>query len=725
MADQPTSTQVYKVFNDSVHGHIEMHPLLVKIIDTPEFQRLRNVKQFGGGYYVYPGASHNRFEHSLGVAHLAGKLVQNLKDSQPDLGIDEEDELCVQIAGLCHDLGHGPFSHAFDDFMDQVQEDDKWKHEDQSVKMFDHLIIKGHIKGIMEKKYNLKNEDFEFIKELINPDKDNKTEWQFKGRTQEKSFLYEIVANKLTGIDVDKMDYFSRDCHHLGMTSNFSHERYMMFARVCTDENGEKHICMRDKEAVNMYELFHVRNLIRQRACHHRVAKAVELMITDALIEANSHFKLGEENLTICEAVNDLNTFTHLTDDILQEIERSTDDNLKQSQEIIKRIRDRDLYRYVDGELFKRNEVRSLKTTKEKKDLLEKWIKKITNQQTNLSPEEQQLKDFLDKKTNQHPKLSAEDFRIVVIDLTYGMEESNPIDSLLFYKKNQPDKSYKLSKAKVSHMLPGTFAETRVMLFYKGLPKKHVKTLWEKLKQVSGEPTGAVSGEPTGDVSGEPTGDVSGEPTGDVSGEPTGDVSGEPTGDVSGEPTGDVSGEPTGDVSGEPTGDVSGEPTGDVSGEPTGDVSGEPTGDVSGEPTGDVSGEPTGDVSGEPTGDTPVDPTDKGIYIHLEGEITTSLTSQQIINMCEDDNYQFFDDKTFEYTDLQHWTNAEMWERKLDAWLKEVKNELDGKKPDLELKDFLMVSYCFNTTLIKFMLFYKGLSKIDVKEFWDLVKAKH
>uniref|UniRef100_A0A3B1IEC3 Deoxynucleoside triphosphate triphosphohydrolase SAMHD1-like n=1 Tax=Astyanax mexicanus TaxID=7994 RepID=A0A3B1IEC3_ASTMX len=595
MADQPTSTQVYKVFNDSVHGHIEMHPLLVKIIDTPEFQRLRNVKQFGGGYYVYPGASHNRFEHSLGVAHLAGKLVQNLKDSQPDLGIDDEDELCVQIAGLCHDLGHGPFSHAFDDFMEQVQEDDKWKHEDQSVKMFDHLIIKGHIKGIMEKKYNLKNEDFEFIKELINPDKDNKTEWQFKGRTQEKSFLYEIVANKLTGIDVDKMDYFSRDCHHLGMTSNFSHERYMMFARVCTDENGEKHICMRDKEAVNMYELFHVRNLIRQRACHHRVAKAVELMITDALIEANSHFKLGEENLTICEAVNDLDTFTHLTDDILQEIERSTDDNLKQSQEIIKRIRDRDLYRFVDGELFKRNEVRSLKTTKEKKDLLEKWIKKITNQQTNLSSEEQQLKDFLDKKNNQHPKLSPEDFRIVVIDLTYGMEESNPIDSLLFYKKNQPDKSYKLSKAKVSHMLPGTFAETRVMLFYKGLPKKHVKRLWEKLMPL----------------------------------------------------------------------EVSGEPTGDVSGEPTGAVSGEPTGDVSGEPTGDVSGEPTGDVSGEPTGDTPVDPTDKGIYIHLEGEITTSLISQQIINMCEDDNYQFFDDKTFEYTDyteLQHLTSAEMWE---------------------------------------------------------------
>lgn len=55
-----------QVFNDPVHGHIEMHPLLVRIIDTPQFQRLRYIKQLGGTYFVFPGASHNRFEHSLG-----------------------------------------------------------------------------------------------------------------------------------------------------------------------------------------------------------------------------------------------------------------------------------------------------------------------------------------------------------------------------------------------------------------------------------------------------------------------------------------------------------------------------------------------------------------------------------------------------------------------------------------------------------------------------------
>lgn len=59
-----------QVFNDPIHGSMKLHPLLVKIIDTPQFQRLRNIKQLGGAYWVFPGASHNRFEHSIGYGVL-------------------------------------------------------------------------------------------------------------------------------------------------------------------------------------------------------------------------------------------------------------------------------------------------------------------------------------------------------------------------------------------------------------------------------------------------------------------------------------------------------------------------------------------------------------------------------------------------------------------------------------------------------------------------------
>ncbi|KAI5625235.1 deoxynucleoside triphosphate triphosphohydrolase SAMHD1 isoform X1 [Silurus asotus] len=203
--EQDDSEQNYKVFNDPVHGHIELHPLLVKIIDTPQFQRLRYIKQLGGAYYVFPGASHNRFEHSIGVAHLAGCLIKTLKEKQPELGITKQDVLCVQIAGLCHDLGHGPFSHLFDGmFIPRIRPDCQWKHEDASVKMFEHLVEKNNLQPVMEK-YGVFKKDLIFITEQIAGPKD-----KYEGRPEDQSFLYEIVANKRTGIDVDKWDYFAR-----------------------------------------------------------------------------------------------------------------------------------------------------------------------------------------------------------------------------------------------------------------------------------------------------------------------------------------------------------------------------------------------------------------------------------------------------------------------------------------------------------------------------------
>ncbi|WAR11697.1 SAMH1-like protein [Mya arenaria] len=72
--DVTKDTSQHKVVNDPIHGHIKLHPLCVAIIDTPEFQRLRSIKQLGNGYFVYPGASHNRFEHSLGSRTIFASL---------------------------------------------------------------------------------------------------------------------------------------------------------------------------------------------------------------------------------------------------------------------------------------------------------------------------------------------------------------------------------------------------------------------------------------------------------------------------------------------------------------------------------------------------------------------------------------------------------------------------------------------------------------------------
>ena len=91
------------VFNDPVHGYIELEPVLVRIIHTPEFQRMKDIKQLGATYWVYPGASHNRFEHSLGTAYLAGKMIETLRDiHKGEIEITDQEVLCVKIAALCH-----------------------------------------------------------------------------------------------------------------------------------------------------------------------------------------------------------------------------------------------------------------------------------------------------------------------------------------------------------------------------------------------------------------------------------------------------------------------------------------------------------------------------------------------------------------------------------------------------------------------------------------------
>ncbi|KAI3357661.1 hypothetical protein L3Q82_016069, partial [Scortum barcoo] len=310
-----------KVFNDPIHGHMELHPLLIKIIDTPQFQRLRYIKQLGGVYFVYPGASHNRFEHSIGVGHLAGQLVEALRTRQPELGIDDRDALCVQIAGLCHDLGHGPFSHLFDGiFIPKARPGLKWKHETASLEMFDHLVEKNNLKPVMEQHGLKPDQDMVFIKEMIGGPLNHQAapgqERPYKGRTEEKSFLYEIVANKTNGIDVDKFDYFARDSYYLGIQNNFDYHRFLKFARVC-EVDGKKHICTRDTvEVANLYDMFHTRNCLHRRAYQHKVKNIMETMIAEAFLKADKYIKIegsGGKMFTLSSAINDMEAYTKLT----------------------------------------------------------------------------------------------------------------------------------------------------------------------------------------------------------------------------------------------------------------------------------------------------------------------------------------------------------------------------------------------------------------------------
>ncbi|XP_066442033.1 deoxynucleoside triphosphate triphosphohydrolase SAMHD1-like [Eleutherodactylus coqui] len=431
-----------KIFNDPVHGHIELHPLLVSIIDTPQFQRLRNIKQLSAKYYVFPGASHNRFEHSIGVAYLAGCLVKELQKRQRDLNIDERDVLCVQIAGLCHDMGHGPFSHLFDGrFMPQAALKKNFKHEETSVKMFEHLVSNG-LREKMEK-YGLIDEDSKFIKEMIvgppeseimggPPESGNL--WKYEGRTEEKSFLYEIVANKQNGVDVDKMDYFARDCHHLGMQNNFDFKRFLAFARVCEYDN-KRHICTRDKEVWNMYDFFYTRYSLHQRVYQHKTANAIEIMITDAFLKADPHIKIKGSNgkdYTISGSVVDMVAYTKLTDNIFLQILHKG----REGAEILEQIERRELYTLI-GQTQPIKEQALIE--------MDYW-----------KPEELANHSLICK---------PEDFRVDIVRMDYGKRGENPVDALRFYRKSDPDTAEQISKDEVSVILPKAFAEQIIRVY--------------------------------------------------------------------------------------------------------------------------------------------------------------------------------------------------------------------------------------------------------------------
>ncbi|XP_016100269.1 deoxynucleoside triphosphate triphosphohydrolase SAMHD1-like [Sinocyclocheilus grahami] len=444
------------VFNGPIHHHMELHPLLVKITDTPQFQRLRHIKQLGGTYLVYPGTSHNRFEHSLGVAYLAGCLVKVLHDNQPKLNISEQDLLCVQIAGLCHDLGHSPFSHVFDGLViPEVQKikqskglpDDipeKWKHEQMSVQMFDDIVkrLKAENEDVL-KEHGLDDEDVIFIKELIEGAKTS--EWTYKGRDADKSFLYEIVANKQNGIDVDKWDYSARDCHHLGIRNSFDHQRLLKFARVCK-VNGRNHICFRDKEADNVYDMFRTRYTLHRQAYQHKICNIIEDMFDEALVRADRDLHEGkpEDMLKISEAIKTAEDYSKLTDEIFEQISSSTSDNLKESRDILNKIVRRKLPKFV-------GEARLTEKNISKEELKKTWKAAVQKY----------------KPTDPTVSLNADDLPVYVVDLDHGMKEQNPIENVYFYSKRKPNEASAIKDYQLSSLLPKRFNEELVRVYYK------------------------------------------------------------------------------------------------------------------------------------------------------------------------------------------------------------------------------------------------------------------
>ena len=381
-------------YNDPIHHHIQLDRLSLRIIDTPQFQRLHGLKQLGVCDYVFRGATHTRFEHSIGVAHMAEKVVQTIQRVQPNLNVTHNDITCVKIAGLCHDLGHGPFSHVYDGTFITKYRDD-WRHEDGSVMMLDLLLDENDID--LEIEGNLNKEDITFIRENISGTPENER----KGRSTEKFWLYDIVNNVRSGLDVDKLDYFQRDMRYANVPMNNDFNRFIELGRVLpaepirkpqtltrTDYDADdvtklpRMICYPSKMYEEAISLFQVRFKMHRTVYQHKTVKQIEFMLTDALCRANDYITVPgtptkerpDGRYKMSDAVEDMTALSNLKDSIIDHIMISDDPRLNDSKELINRIRKRDLYKCVGKVTFTRDNNRKFKGSMKEEEILKELI---------------------------------------------------------------------------------------------------------------------------------------------------------------------------------------------------------------------------------------------------------------------------------------------------------------------------------------------------------------
>lgn len=252
-----------------------------QIIDTPEFQRLRDLKQLGAVHYIYPSATHTRFEHSIGVSHLAGIMSERLfkKSFLPDTSHSIVE--LTRIAGLVHDIGHGPYSHLYDS---QVRFYNEPEHEERGCAIFKSLIEKYNIP--------LNKKELKIIIDMVNPPADKIYDP-----------IYQIVANKVNQIDVDKIDYIQRDSYHIGLKIGGEWSRLLNMCRISkikdeqTKEVLYQQITWPKKLQYEILQLFSTRYRLHRQVYNHHTVKAYEFYIADILKRAK-HKHVNFLNLT-------------------------------------------------------------------------------------------------------------------------------------------------------------------------------------------------------------------------------------------------------------------------------------------------------------------------------------------------------------------------------------------------------------------------------------------
>jgi len=373
---------------DPIHDFVRVYDNELKIIDTPIFQRLRRIRQLSGAHLIYPGAQHTRFEHSLGVMHIASMAGQALAEK----GVVSSDDIQnLRLAGLLHDIGHGPFSHLFEEIFEEKR---KISHEDLGRD----IILKTEIGDIISKNG--------FDKKLITKLAFGDSKFQF---------MNEIISGVLSA---DIMDYLLRDGYFTGAEhAKIDHHRLTYSLDVY------KNKLALDKSSLVNFETMMISRFQMFKAVYfHKTVRAGEVMLLEAMDLAEDELGLSSMNL---------DEYLKLSDDvILAKLLNLPEHNskLKASKKIATNYLNRNLFKSVfestlTGKAITKKRMHELReeiSKKSKIDINEIFVDSSNTPSIPLSPSKKESKSIILLENNGN-KTTAKEMLISQIQLVSVM----------------------------------------------------------------------------------------------------------------------------------------------------------------------------------------------------------------------------------------------------------------------------------------------------------------
>lgn len=314
-----------KVFKDPVHNYIHVQdPIIWQLINTPEFQRLRRIRQLGTSYLTFHGAEHSRFSHSLGVYEITRKIISQFERSHYSDWPKEEKSVAL-CAALLHDLGHGPFSHSIEEAFDM-------NHEDWTCR----IILGDTEVGAILRRYA---PDFpEKVASVIQ-------------KTYEKPIVVNLVTSPL---DADRMDYLLRDAYFTGV--NYGTIDLDRILRMLRPYHGRIVVKESGMHAVEDYLMS--RYQMYWQIYFHPVTRSSEIILRQIFKRAKELVKQGFQFRFMLEPLPQLFAGVLSVEEYLQLDEALIQTTFMQWRkendsvlsELCERFMDRRLYKYVEVE---------------------------------------------------------------------------------------------------------------------------------------------------------------------------------------------------------------------------------------------------------------------------------------------------------------------------------------------------------------------------------------